>query len=77
MSIPYLARIAAIADTYDAMRSKRPYRDALPLDIVKEEFRKNAGTQFDPSLVPVFLEIIETEYDKIEKIENSYYEKYL
>ncbi len=77
LSIPYLARIAAIADTYDAMRSKRPYRDALPLDIVKEEFRKNAGTQFDPSLVPVFLEIIETEYDKIEKIENSYYEKYL
>ena len=59
------------------MRSKRPYRDALPLDIVKEEFRKNIGTQFDPDIAALFLDIIKNEYNQIEKIENSYYDKYL
>lgn len=75
--IPYLARIAAVADTYDAMRSRRPYRDALPIDIVKEEFKKNIGTQFDPDIASLFLDIIKNDYDKLEKIENSYYDKYI
>lgn len=69
--IPYLARIATIADTYDAMTSKRAYREPLSLDIVKEEFEKNAGTQFDPELVPVFLDILNNHYDEIEKIQNK------
>lgn len=70
-NIPYLARIAAIADTYDAMTSKRAYRDPLPLEVVKEEFEKNAGTQFDPELVPVFLDILNNHFDEIEKIQNK------
>lgn len=72
-AIPFLARIAAVADTYDAMTSKRPYRDALPLDVVIEEIRKNSGTQFDPEIAHVFLDLLENHYDEIEKIQNSYY----
>ena len=71
--IPYLARIAAVADTYDAMTSKRPYRDALSLDFVKEEIKKCSGTQFDPEIAKVFLDLLENNYDEIEKIQNSYY----
>jgi len=50
------ARIIAIADTYDAMTSERSYRSALPEAIVIEELQKNAGIQFDPKLVRVFIE---------------------
>ncbi len=71
-AIPYLARIAAIADTFDAMTSKRPYRDALPIDHVKEEFRKYIGTQFDPQITTVFLDILNQEYDKILEIQNKW-----
>ena len=71
--IPFLARIAAVADTYDAMTSRRPYRDALPLDVVKAEIEKCSGTQFDPEIAKVFLDLLENHYDEIEKIENSYY----
>ena len=71
--IPYLARIAAVADTYDAMTSKRPYRDALPLDVVKAEIERCSGSQFDPEIAKVFLDLLENHYDEIEKIQNSYY----
>lgn len=67
--IPYLARIAAVADTFDAMTSKRAYRDPLPLDIVKAEIEKNKGTQFDPQIADVFLGILNNNYDEIEKIQ--------
>ena len=70
--IPYLARIAAVADTFDAMTSKRSYRDSLSLDIVKEEFKRCSGTQFDPEIAKVFLEILENEYDKILEIKNRF-----
>ena len=70
--IPFLARIAAIADSFDAMTSRRSYRDSLPLDVVKQEIQKNAGTQFDPKLVPVFLDILNNHYEEIEKIQETY-----
>lgn len=70
-NIPYLARIAAVADTYDAMTSKRAYRDPLPLDIVKTEIEKNKGTQFDPAIADIFLDILNNNYDEIEKIQNK------
>ena len=70
--IPYLARIAAIADTFDAMTSKRSYRDSLPLEVVINEFKRCKGTQFDPKLDDVFLDILENHYDEIEKIRNTY-----
>lgn len=71
-NIPYFARIAAIADAFDAMTSKRTYRNSLPIDIVRNEIEKNLSTQFDTEIGKVFLEIIDNEYDKIEKIKEKY-----
>ncbi len=55
-SIPLGARIILLADAFDAMTTSRVYRNALDMELVKNEFRKFAGIQFDPELVPVFLE---------------------
>ena len=70
--IPYLARITAIADSFDAMTSKRSYRDSLPLETVIDEFRKNKGTQFDPELTDIFLDILENHFDEIKEIQDKY-----
>jgi HD-GYP domain-containing protein (c-di-GMP phosphodiesterase class II) len=48
-----------VADSFSAMVSKRPYRDALPREIALEELLKNKGTQFDPQVVDVFIKILE------------------
>lgn len=70
--IPYLARISAVADTFDAMTSKRTYRDPLGLDIVTAEIEKCSGTQFDPEISKAFLDILNNNYDEIEKIQNQF-----
>ena len=70
--IPYLARIAAVADAFDAMTSKRVYRDSLPIDVVISEFEKNKGTQFDPQIDDVFLDILKNDYEKIKEIQEKY-----
>jgi diguanylate cyclase (GGDEF)-like protein/putative nucleotidyltransferase with HDIG domain len=57
--IPLGARILAIADSFEAMTSARPYRSALSLEEVVKELRRGAGIQFDPKLVEVFIGIIE------------------
>jgi putative nucleotidyltransferase with HDIG domain len=59
--IPLEARIVAIADTFDAMTSKRVYRNAFDLPYVLDEIRNNKGTQFDPQIVDVFLSLFEKE----------------
>jgi putative nucleotidyltransferase with HDIG domain len=51
--IPYLARIIAIADTFDAMSSDRPYRKALPVQVCLQEILNCSGTQFDPNIALV------------------------
>jgi len=56
--IPLNARICAIADTYDAMTSDRIYRNALPVSQAIQILRDNAGAQFDPELVPLFIDIL-------------------
>ncbi|CAK9048638.1 Probable cyclic di-GMP phosphodiesterase VC_1348 [Durusdinium trenchii] len=56
-SIPLAARIVAIADVYDALASKRVYKDAISHEECVEEIRRGAGSQFDPWLVDVFLSI--------------------
>lgn len=70
-NIPLLARIVAVADTFDAMTSKRSYRQALDFDYTRAEIAKCSGTQFDPSIAKAFLEILDTEKDKILKIQNE------
>ena len=70
--IPYFARITALADTFDAMTSKRSYRDALSLDVVIAEFERCKGSQFDPELDDVFLDILKNHYDEIEEIQEKY-----
>lgn len=54
-AIPKVARIIAIADTYDAMTSERSYRKALSEEVVLAEICKNSGTQFDPEIVQIFI----------------------
>ena len=71
-NIPYLARIAAVADSFDAMTSRRTYRDSMPMDIVKGEIEKNKGSQFDPNIADKFLDILNNHYDEIEEIRNKY-----
>lgn len=71
-AIPYLARITAVADTFDAMTSKRTYRDALPLQTVISEIERCSGSQFDPAIASVFLDILKNDYAKIRKIQEDY-----
>jgi len=59
--IPLSARIFAVVDAWDAMRSDRPYRKALPVEEAMEEIKKGAGTQFDPKVVEAFLQLLEEE----------------
>jgi len=56
-NIPLAARIMAIADVYDALRSKRCYKEAFTHEQSVEIIRAGSGAQFDPVLVKVFLEI--------------------
>ena len=55
--IPLEARVLAVADAFDAMTSDRPYSRALDLDEALAEVARCAGTQFDPAIVRVFLEL--------------------
>lgn len=70
--IPYVARIAAVADTFDAMISKRSYRDSLPIDVVRAEIERCSGTQFDPNIAKVFLDIMNNDFDLIREIQEKY-----
>lgn len=70
--IPYLARIAAIADSFDAMASRRSYRDALPIETIISEFERCRGTQFDPEIDDLFLDILRNDYGSIQKIMEKY-----
>ncbi|NLI75165.1 MAG: GAF domain-containing protein [Candidatus Riflebacteria bacterium] len=60
-AIPMMARIICVADSYDAMTSKRAYRDTLDKDSATQELLKCSGTQFDPKVVAAFLEVIADE----------------
>jgi HD-GYP domain-containing protein (c-di-GMP phosphodiesterase class II) len=53
--IPIEARIVAVADSFDAMTTRRPYREARPPDDAMRELRRVAGTQLDPQAVEAFV----------------------
>ncbi|HEY3780184.1 MAG TPA: HD domain-containing phosphohydrolase [Fimbriimonadaceae bacterium] len=57
-NIPYLGQLLAVADTFDAMTSDRPYRKGLPVEIALAEIKKNAGIQFEPTLAEAFVEMM-------------------
>jgi len=57
--IPEYARIIGVADAYDAMTSKRSYREILGQDIVRSEIEKGKGTQFDPKFADVMIQMID------------------
>ena len=61
--IPYCARIIGIADAYDAMTSNRIYRRKLNRDNVIKEFEDGRGTQFDPQLTDLFLDMLRDGFD--------------
>jgi len=56
--IPRVARLLALADTFDAMTSDRPYRKGLSWETALAEIARSAGTQFDPELAPMFVNLM-------------------
>lgn len=58
-NIPLYARIIGVADALDAMNSDRCYRPHLKPEVIKQELKKNSGSQFDPDIVECALELIE------------------
>ena len=52
--IPWIARLIAVADAYDAMVSTRPYRKGMSPDLAYDEILRQSGTQFDPMVVQAF-----------------------
>lgn len=72
--IPLGARIIALADTVDAMSTSRPYRDALSLEIVRQELTKQTGRQFDPELCASLL--AQDNWEKFVAVVNGANEKY-
>jgi putative nucleotidyltransferase with HDIG domain len=69
--IPIEARIFALADTFDALTSNRPYRKGKSFDEALVEIEKNCGTQFDPLLADIFLSL---PLDKLEQLKKDTYE---
>lgn len=61
--IPEEARIIAVADAYDAMSSRRSYRDSLPQEVVRCEIEKGKGNQFDPVFADIMLTMIAEDTD--------------
>ena len=59
MDIPLLGRILAVCDSFDAMVSRRAYKDALSVEYAIGELEKGKGTQFDPDVAEAFIELIE------------------
>ena len=57
-AIPYIARLIAVCDAYDAMTSNRVYRKHLTIEQVMTELEKGVGTQFDPIIVTKMLELL-------------------
>lgn len=69
--IPLPARVISVVDTFDAMSYARPYRKAQPLEKVQQELIDFSGTQFDPAIVRVFMQLLphlNSEKDETEEI---------
>lgn len=60
-AIPLAARLFAVVDVWDALRSDRPYRSSWPAETVRKYIRERAGSHFDPKVVEIFLGIVKDE----------------
>ncbi len=69
--IPLEAAILSVADSFDAMTSDRPYRQALPIEKAIDEIKNSEGKQFDPKLAKVFVEIIKNEIENEKEKEST------
>lgn len=67
-AIPVAARVVAVADVFDALSSKRCYKDSWEEDAVLEYMQEHSGTQFDPDMIQALLDI----YDVIKAIQNKF-----
>lgn len=70
--ISFLARIVSVADAFDAMTSKRSYRDEMDMNYVKKQIQEGAGGQFDPEVANAFLNILNNKFEKIQEIVRKY-----
>lgn len=68
--IPLGARILCVADSFDAMTSSRSYHESMSLEEAREELLRCSGTQFDPDIVKILLDILEEEQEKKERLEH-------
>lgn len=71
-NIPYVARIICCADCFDAMASKRVYKDPFPLEKIISEFERCSGTQFDPNMAKLVIKLIKDGILKPYTAENTY-----
>ena len=69
--IPEVARIIAVADTFDAMYSTRPYRKQLDLSVVLEEIKRIRGTQLEPEVVDALIELAEEKLLNKEQVDKA------
>ena len=65
-NIPYIARIICCADCFDAMATKRSYKEPFTKEFIMNEFKKNAGIQFDPDIANIVVDLIDKDIIKIE-----------
>jgi HD-GYP domain-containing protein (c-di-GMP phosphodiesterase class II) len=70
-NIPLTARILAIADSFDAITTHRPYKNAMTINQTKQELIDNAGTQFDPEIIEKILPHIEEMYNLAKTLTNN------
>ena len=75
--IPEVARILGVADAYDAMASNRSYRSALPQEVVRAEIEKGKGTQFDPEIADIMLQMIDEDKEYSMKETDSLHKRIL
>ena len=72
--IPFEGRLICVADSYDAMSSKRCYRNTLSYEFIMDELKRNSGTQFDPEIAKYMIELIEEGYAPVSDAEMEDYE---
>ena len=70
--IPIGARVFGVVDAYDAMMSRRPYREAMTQEDSLEEIMRNSGSQFDPQVVSAFLKMVRTNPDGFRDVHEEY-----